>query len=64
VSEPKPWISVKDAADLFSVHPETIRRMVREQKVVAARFPTGTVRISRADLDRVLGLTARDVVSS
>jgi len=32
------WISVSDAAELSGYHPEHIRRLIREEKLIARKF--------------------------
>ena len=45
------WLYAEAAARYLHLHPNTIYRMVREEKLPAVRFP---VRIRRQDLDSVL----------
>jgi hypothetical protein len=48
---PKPrWCSLKDAAAIYSVHPDTLRRRIREGKLTGLKLGYKTLRI---DLNEV-----------
>jgi excisionase family DNA binding protein len=45
------WLSIKKAADLKSVHPNTIRNCIKDGRLHAERLGARIIRIHRADLD-------------
>jgi hypothetical protein len=48
---PRPrWCSLKDAAAIYSVHPDTLRRRIREGKLTGLKLGYKTLRI---DLNEV-----------
>ncbi len=49
------YLTIKEAADYLKVHPETIRRWVKEGKLPAYKGPK-IVRFKKEDLDNVLAL--------
>lgn len=51
-------LSPTDAAEYVGVHPQTIKRWVREGKVAAFRTPGGWYRFRREDLDALVGSAA------
>ncbi len=50
-----PWLTVDEAAAQIQVHPETIRRWLRDGKVVGVLISrAGGYRIKQSELDRFL----------
>lgn len=49
-------LTTEEAADLLRVHPETLRRWVREGKVESVDLPGRTVRLRRVDIERLVGI--------
>jgi excisionase family DNA binding protein len=50
-ADPNELINVLKAADLKSVHPNTIRNCIRDGRLPAVRLGARIIRIRRADLD-------------
>jgi len=48
------WLTIREAADLLNVHPETLRRWDRGGRLKPSRTPTGHRRYRRADLEALL----------
>lgn len=49
------WLTVDEAAAQIKVHPETIRRWLRDQKVVGVLISrAGGYRIKQSDLDQFM----------
>lgn len=51
-TQPK-WVSVMQAAYIYSVHPNTIRNLIRDGKLKASRLGRNIIRISMDDLNDV-----------
>lgn len=51
-------LSPTEAAEYVGVHPQTIKRWVRQGKVQAFRTPGGWYRFRREDLDTLVGSAA------
>lgn len=45
------WITISQAADLMSVNPKTVRRLIAAGDLPARRIGTRMIRIDAADLD-------------
>ncbi|MFW6313826.1 MAG: helix-turn-helix domain-containing protein [Spirochaetota bacterium] len=52
----KPAFTTSEAAAIAGVHPETIRRMIREDRLPALRFGGGNYRIRAEVLAAMLGI--------
>ena len=48
------YISINQAADLISAHPNTVRNLISSGKLPAFRIGSKLVRISKKDLEAVL----------
>ena len=48
--------TIKQVAEIFSVHPNTVRRWVRESKINTTKLEVGTERISETEVKRFAGL--------
>ena len=53
------WLTIREAADLLNVHPETLRRWDRTGRLTTSRTPTGHRRYRRADLDALMAEAER-----
>ena len=47
-------LTVEQAADALQLHPDTVRRYIRERKLRAVRLSPTNVRIRRSDLDKFI----------
>ena len=47
-------LTVEQAADILQLHPDTVRRYVRERKLRAVRISPTNVRIRRSDLEKFI----------
>lgn len=48
------WVSIGQAAEQLGVHPRTLRRYIRDQKLTVLRLSPQVVRIRPEDLDKFL----------
>jgi len=53
IDEPSPAVNANDAAEILGVHPETLRRWVREGRIPAVKVGA-RLRISRATINDLL----------
>jgi len=51
-------LTTEEAAAALRVHPETLRRWVREDKVPAVELPSGVLRFRLRDVEHMLGVTS------
>ncbi|KAA1258955.1 Helix-turn-helix domain protein [Rubripirellula obstinata] len=51
----QPWLSPKQAAEILSVHPQTIRRAIKRGALQATHLSSRQIRISRESLNDYLG---------
>lgn len=56
VAVAKPTYSVNETATICGFHPESIRRMIREQRLPAERFGGGSYRIRAEVIAEMLGV--------
>jgi len=47
-------LTVQEVADLYRVHPGTVRRWVRDEMVTAVRTPGRGIRVRRVEVERLL----------
>ena len=47
-------LTIEEVADILKLHPDTIRRYVRERKLKAVRLSATQLRIKRSELDRFI----------
>lgn len=54
--ETQEWLPVSDVAARLHVHPNTVRRLIKNGGLPASRpsGPTGQIRVNAADLDRFM----------
>lgn len=50
----KDWLSIDEAAEVIGVHPRTVRRYIRDNRLPVSRVSTQVVRIRRSDIDKFL----------
>lgn len=48
------WVSIATAAEQLGVHPRTLRRYIRDEKLSVLRLSPQVVRISQRDIDQFL----------
>lgn len=48
------WVSIATAAEQLGVHPRTLRRYIRDEKLSVLRLSPQVVRISQVDIDTFL----------
>lgn len=46
------WVSISEAAEHFSLHPDTIRRMISRGEIEAKRLGPRLIRVSLASIER------------
>ena len=52
--QPAPeWLSMQQAASIYGVSVDTLRRRIREGKLPASRFGVRLIRVRAVDLDRL-----------
>lgn len=54
------WLSIQEAADELGVHPRTVRRYIRLERLPVSRISNKVVRIRLADLDRLMEANVKD----
>jgi excisionase family DNA binding protein len=47
-------LTIDQVADELQLHPDTVRRYIRERKLVAVRLSATNVRVRRSDLDKFI----------
>ena len=47
-------LTIDQVADELQLHPDTVRRYIRERKLVALRLSATNVRVRRSDLDKFI----------
>jgi excisionase family DNA binding protein len=47
-------LTVEQAADILQLHPDTVRKYVRQKKLRAVRISPTNVRIRRSDLEKFI----------
>ena len=47
-------LTIEEVADILQLHPDTIRRYVRERKLKAVRLSATQLRVKRSELDRCI----------
>lgn len=52
--------TIKQVAEHFSVHPNTVRRWVRQGKLKTIKLETGTERITETELKSFMGVDSND----
>jgi excisionase family DNA binding protein len=54
--ETQEWLPVSEVAARLHVHPNTVRRLIKNGRLTASRpgGPTGQIRVNTADLDRFM----------
>jgi excisionase family DNA binding protein len=57
----KTFIDIRETADFFDVHPQTVRRWIRAGLVPATRVgPLGDFKIPRAAVERLLAAAEKE----
>jgi excisionase family DNA binding protein len=51
---PEELLTVDQVAAELQLHPDTIRRFIREGKIVAVRISSTVVRVKRSELDKFI----------
>ena len=46
-------LSIRNAARRLDVHPDTVRRWIRQGLIAGVRLPTGRLRVEEAELNRI-----------
>ena len=54
MSNPADWRSVNEAADIYQVHPRTIRRMISRGEIIARRLGPRLIRVDLASVERAM----------
>jgi excisionase family DNA binding protein len=49
------YYTIEDVAERLKVHPNTIRRWIREGELIAVNLPGRTIRIRGSELERLTG---------
>lgn len=47
-------LTIEQVADKLQLHPDTIRRYIRERKLRAVRISATTIRVRQSEVDRFL----------
>lgn len=59
------FLSIKDFAKWIGVHPNTVRRAIREKRISAFRLGygnTGTLRIAKSEVTRMAEVDLREAI--
>lgn len=48
-------ITIKQAAEMLQVHPNTIRNWIKEDRIKAVKLSERTVRIQQSEIERMKG---------
>jgi len=51
---PKELLTIEQVAEELQLHPDTVRRYIRERKLVGVRISSTVMRVRRSDLNKFI----------